>query len=156
MCSSDLVLVSKSGAIWCGTENQGIVRLEKDHVTRFTAKEGLHSEAINTLLEDHNGNLWAGTKNGLHRWNGSRFISFSREQGLPASDVRCLFEDREGNLWVGTGKSLTRFNNTKFTPFEFGRGEEVTVNQIVTARDGGVWAACNEGLYYTLGSKQVH
>lgn len=149
------VVATRDGDVWFGTDNSGVVRLHKNKFITYTAEQGLRSEQINTLYEDRGGNLWVGTKNGIHRWNGSRFFSFSREQGLPDADVRCIFEDFEGNLWLGAGKNLTRFNNTKFSPYEFGTEGEATVNEIANATDGGVWIATNEGLYHTLAGKRT-
>lgn len=145
------ILATQDGDLWIGTENRGVLRLHKNQFAQYHLAQGLRSEEINTLYEDRNANLWVGTKNGIHHWNGSRFVPFSRAEGLPSGDVRCIFEDREGNLWLGTGKSLTRFNNTRFTPFEFGTGDDIVVNEIVNARDGGVWAATKRGLFYTNG-----
>ncbi len=58
------------------------------------------------MYQDHSGFLWIGTRNGLNRYDGQRFVTFRHQYGqagsLQSSEVTALAEDRAHRLWVGT------------------------------------------------------
>ena len=41
----------------------------------FTQKEGLSSNYILSICQDHQGFMWIGTENGLNRFDGRHFLS---------------------------------------------------------------------------------
>lgn len=64
-----------------------------------------------SLLQDSRGYLWAGSLDGLIRYDGTEFVSFNKSDLHTASSaVCCIFEDSIGNLWIGTEKGLSRFS----------------------------------------------
>jgi len=81
---------------------------------RYTADNGLESSHITCLLQDHRGFLWAGTGNGLYRFDGYRFKAFKRDPADPASisdnSIKALYEDRLHKLWIGTTNGLNAFD----------------------------------------------
>lgn len=82
---------------------------------RYTADDGLESSHITCLLQDHRGFLWAGTGNGLYRFDGYRFKAFKRDPADPASisdnSINALYEDRLHQLWIGTTNGLNAFDS---------------------------------------------
>jgi len=66
-----------SGNLWIGTVDAGVWRFDGKNLTNFTIKDGLSSNAINTIYKDKNGELWFGTDgNGVCRFNGITFYEF--------------------------------------------------------------------------------
>ena len=61
---------------------------------------------------DHAGTLWAGTQNGLDRFdrNTGEFTTFGERDGLPNNAVEGILEDSSGNLWLSTGNGLSKFD----------------------------------------------
>ena len=99
----------------------GLFRLR--HGETFAITEGLPDPKVNCLLADVNGNLWAGTDNGVVRWTGSRLAA----AGIPASfqnlQVLALVKDRDGNIWLGTDSGgLLRLNEGGASPLDNGEG----------------------------------
>ncbi len=103
-----------NGAFWFGTDNQGVVRLDKGKATRFTIAEGLRNNGIQAFFEDREHNLWIGTTSGLSRWDGTRFQNFYLDQGLSYGWVRAIAEDHNGDMLVGTDRGLNRFHDGGF------------------------------------------
>src|SRR6516164_10947845 len=68
--------------------------------------EGLQNLAVQIVFQDRAGFLWAGTQNGLYRYDGSRFIGFGKAEGLPDTHIESLHESADGTLWVGTRSGL--------------------------------------------------
>ncbi len=65
------------GNIWVGTVDAGVWKYDGNHFTNYTTKDGLTSDAVNTIYKDKNGDLWFGTdSNGVCQFNGTKFINF--------------------------------------------------------------------------------
>jgi len=65
------------GNIWVGTVDAGVWKYDGNNLTNYTTKEGLTSNAVNTIYKDKNGVLWFGTdSNGICKFNGTKFTEF--------------------------------------------------------------------------------
>jgi ligand-binding sensor domain-containing protein len=53
------------GVLWIGTHGRGLLRLQDDHFTALTMKEGLSNDVVESLFADEHG-LWVGTESGLN------------------------------------------------------------------------------------------
>ena len=102
------------GALWLGTDGQGIVRLKDREVVRYTVEQGLVSDFIRAFCEDRDGALWIGTDGGLSRFQNGTFQNFRIEDGLAYGSVRALLLDRGGSLWVATDGGLSRMRAGSF------------------------------------------
>src|SRR6202521_1792940 len=78
--------------------------------------EGLKNLAVQAVLQDRAGFLWAGTQNGLYRYDGNHFTAFTSRDGLPGSRIESLYEAADGTLWVGTDRGLARRVGGRFEP----------------------------------------
>jgi len=56
------ILVDHKGALWLGTQRQGLIRIQQGHMDRFDTASGLSGDNVLALFEDHEGNIWASTK----------------------------------------------------------------------------------------------
>ena len=66
-----------SGNIWIGTVDAGVWKYDGNNLTNYTTRDGLTSNAINTIYKDKNKELWFGTdSNGICKFNGSKFSEF--------------------------------------------------------------------------------
>ena len=98
-----------AGNLWVGTVNNGLLRLGKSGVEKFTSQRGLPNNRVASLLADREGNLWVGTNAGLMRLSDAPFSTYNGDQGLSDDYVRALAESRDGSLWIGTSRGLNRW-----------------------------------------------
>lgn len=107
----------KQGNIWVATYGGGVNVLLNGKSSFLSPKKGIKNYPINayqkvrTLAVDADGNVWAGTTDGiliLSCKNGKidvQELKDSKEQPdniLLSEDIVCLDRDAKGNMWVGT------------------------------------------------------
>lgn len=104
----------KEGMMWVGT-NAGVKSYDGYHVKTYKTNAYqpgiLPNNTIRSIAEDHQDNLWLGTRNGLVRMNKrtGKFKTFF----LPDESQRIiytLFVSKDGTLWIGTDGGLSYFN----------------------------------------------
>src|SRR5690606_35226035 len=86
----------------------------------WTTDDGLPQNTVNAIVQTRDGYLWAGTQEGIVRFDGVSFTVFDRQRapGLRSNYVWTLYEDDAGRLWAGTnGGGLSRFDGEGFTTF---------------------------------------
>lgn len=66
-----------NGNLWIGTVDAGLWKYDGKSLTNYTTKDGLTSNAVNTIYKDKNGELWFGTDaDGICKFNGKDFTRF--------------------------------------------------------------------------------
>lgn len=95
-----------AGNLWVGTVNNGLLRVGKSGVERFSTMRGLPNNRVAALLVDREGSIWVGTNAGLLRLGDAAFSTFNGDQGLSDDYVRALYEARDGGIWIGTSRGL--------------------------------------------------
>ncbi|MFY9551565.1 MAG: two-component regulator propeller domain-containing protein, partial [Thermoanaerobaculia bacterium] len=98
----------------------------------YAEDEGLLDASVECVLQDREGFLWAGTDDGLFRFDGRRFVKYSREQGLPRTRIYQLYETADGKLYVATGAGLARKKGRGFVVL----GETVGLGALAISHQG--------------------
>jgi ligand-binding sensor domain-containing protein len=91
------------------------------------------------LFEDHQEQLWAGTQQGLARWNGTDWKIYTTPDGLV---VRAIAGDAEGNLWIGTeSRGLYFFKAGKLIAYQATEGGLAgnNISCLYVDKDGVLW-----------------
>ena len=79
------------------------------HFDQISTQDGLSQNTVRAIIEDRQGFIWAGTLDGLNRYDGYRFLTYKPELGNTNSlidhRVKDMFQDKEGYLWIKTYKN---------------------------------------------------
>jgi diguanylate cyclase (GGDEF)-like protein len=116
----------------------------------FTEEEGLTDLSVECLLQDHLGFLWAGTDDGLFRFDGQRFFKFSLEQGLPRMRTNQVYETADGRLYAGTDSGLARLHEDRFVVLgqKVGLGRYAIAHQgLASDASGTLYVGTDHGLF---------
>ena len=121
----------------------------------FSIEETNRTIKITRLFSNHFGWIFAGTNEGLYRFDGLNFKKILLNDTLKEYPVSCIVEI-ENKLWVGlsTGQIYIVENNksTRFSPQEGVPG--VAINDIINDKYKNTWIATSgEGIYCIKNSK---
>ena len=147
------------GAIWLGTLNGGVARLDKDDWRVFTAEDGLPSGRVHVVSCGADGTVWVGTNAGAARYRPTdggaegTWRAFTESDGLPNNFVTSILTSADGSVWVGTVGGAARLNQTGWVHHEeWPGGRDRGGIALAADRDGRLWAATGEGLYRLEGT----
>jgi len=93
--------VSRDNSLWIGSEGGGLIRYRDGVFRAFSRAVGLTNGFVRAVHEDHGGQIWVGTDNGLFRLAGDRVERVDNSGALPILAVHAIYEDSQGRLWVG-------------------------------------------------------
>lgn len=149
-------LAGNPSGLWMGGSH-GIILMRPDHqLVRFGTGEGLPDEAVDALLTDRAGSLWAGTGAGLSRLQNGRFVAPPKTSAdVDADRVWSMLEDREGDLWVGLNSSLARLRDDRF--LIYGRPEGMPSDEPTVVRQdrkGNIWVGYHDAGLFVLGPQR--
>lgn len=95
--------VAKSGKVWVGTEKNGILSWDGKEWRHYIVRDGLPSNEIFGLTIDDQDNLWAGTWEGVAKFDGTSWSVPYQVQNdtIFNNHVGAIAFDSEKNIWIG-------------------------------------------------------
>jgi ligand-binding sensor domain-containing protein/serine phosphatase RsbU (regulator of sigma subunit) len=125
---ANMEYIDPSGVRWSGAQGPGLSRFDphtgKEKIYKHDPDNpgSLLDNRIYSVVGDHAGTIWIGTREGLERFDAKSesFIHYrhdeEKSQSLSDNYVWPILEDRNGVLWVGTYRGgLNRFDRTTET-----------------------------------------
>ncbi|CAM2070656.1 Histidine kinase domain-containing protein [Sulfidibacter corallicola] len=151
------VILAERGALWVGTLDHGINRLDTrtGKVRRYDP--GLLPGArIWSMYLEGDEYLWIGTNKGLVRMAlATETFEWIGEEGTELDhqrEIRSLVADNEGSLWIGTDRNLVVLDLGKGTYAEVpkprrgpNQPDQFTVTSLYLDRHGRIWAGSKFG-----------
>jgi signal transduction histidine kinase/sugar lactone lactonase YvrE len=153
------ILFDKDGALWITSVGDGLRRSLAPELLRgriqefskvvesFTTKEGLSDDDARTILQDHEGNIWVGTSNGLDRFRKTNLIPVS----LPfKTRFAVLAPGNGGDVWVENLGSTVRVHSGRVDVAPPVRDTALSAYRNPA---GAIWWLCYWAIYrYTAGN----
>ncbi|MBL7110630.1 MAG: PKD domain-containing protein [Bacteroidales bacterium] len=134
------------GNMWFGLYGAGIWKFDGTTWTKYTTDDGLLEGHVNSIAEDHNGNLLFSTFAGISSFDGATWSEYE-VNGNTGMYISEIFMDSKNNLWLTAGRPFYRFDGADW--FEYGapEGIEGSGEDIQEDRFGNIWFGGNAGLY---------
>ncbi len=107
----------------------------------YTVESGLSNNTVYCSVQDKNGFLWFGTKDGVNRFDGYHFKVFNMNEdgrSIETNLIGSLVVDEKNMLWVGCQKGLYTFDREKERMVRF-IDSLTEINAIQFDRDGHLW-----------------
>ena len=117
-CHVTDIYKDRSGHIWVATDHNGLFEMDAAlNILDVYNDDRLGSNSVKSIIEDNDGNFWAGTRNGLVciSGNGRKCIRYTSADGLASTQFNytaaCLKSD--GELYFGTIDGMISFHPEK-------------------------------------------
>src|SRR5580704_6043655 len=146
------VLALSNGSVWVG--NLGAVDIIRaGHVSVIAAGHGLPGQGVQTLFQDHTGQIWLGVDNTIMTYKLGRFSAIKNSDVThfaPLGNAKAFAEDVEGNIWALTHVDvpdqihLLRIKDQNIE-------QDILVDDVIQARflaadrNAGIWLASTHG-----------
>ncbi|MGZ3811637.1 MAG: ligand-binding sensor domain-containing protein, partial [Mucilaginibacter sp.] len=100
--------------------------------------------------------MWIGSRNGLNRYDGYKFVTYrhdsKNDSSLSNNMITDLVEDRDGNIWIATQSGLNKYERSKGTftrymhdPHNSASISSNIINRLVFDSEGNLWIATQTG-----------
>jgi ligand-binding sensor domain-containing protein/signal transduction histidine kinase len=130
----------------------GFAKGQSYYFTHYQVENGLSNNAVICSLQDHNGFLWFGTKDGLNRFDGYSFKIFRNDAGdsgsIGSNYIYSLHEDSSGIVWVGCDRGLFAYDATTESFSRVARAPVTEILDIQEDSTGAIWFISRLILYY--------
>ena len=136
-----LMQTPDNGAVWLGTQGQGINRIYAGRVDTPQGQGSIANASVRALLCDRDGRrIWIGAQNGLSCYSNGSFASVTAKNALSQPSIQALLQDYQGTLWVGTFGGVYRLRNGIWDGFTDAQGlSNNTVQSLLQDHEGSLW-----------------
>jgi ligand-binding sensor domain-containing protein len=152
-----------TGAIWMGTAERGVCRLDGT-AFRWFRDHDLDKAAVRAIFVDEKGHAWFGNSGvGLFRFDGTTLVNFGVEKKIAnltwlrgglirqpgtIADPHAITSDRHGNLWIAAfDLGVWRYDSDRLQSFTTADGLPVdSVSSIHEDAAGTLWFGTFRGV----------
>lgn len=152
------VLVDGKGRWWLAG-SLGLLEMENGKWTRFSSKDGMVNDAVDSVAETTDGSIWISYsdaigvsrlsfEHGIPRWR-----HFSEKNGLKSDEIAALAADTRGWLWATSNDGVDAFDGQKWRHFSQAEGllwDDCVGRSLYGDRDGSVWIGTSRGISHYL------
>ncbi|WP_211628169.1 sensor histidine kinase [Leptolyngbya sp. 7M] len=165
------ILHSSDESTWFATDGNGVHRLSNGVWTSFGPENGLTGNFGRVLLETSDGSIWAGTRDGLFRFDGVKWTRIELGSETGRSRIRSMIRTNDQNgetVWAGTYGGLVRIKNGETKVFDTSNGmphntvfalfdasEYDGTPRILAGTDGGLVSISGDTIEKAVGPEQL-
>ncbi len=152
--TSEHLFKDRSDALWLSLQGTGVMRVFGGDFSIITKKEGLASERIWAITQDHDGSILIANNTGIGhvRRDSQGHLTFERDpvlnQGIKEY-AKILMVDSSGGVWVGTTNELYYRSGGVLRRFTTENGlPDNSIKALFQDRAGKVWVGTGKGCCY--------
>jgi sugar lactone lactonase YvrE len=104
------VFWSPNNTVYVAT-NLGFNEVSQNKIYTISEDDGLINSEVQSIISDHQGNIWMGTMGGLAFFQAktNSYRDFNEEEGLFDLKIYCLADDKFANIWMGTANGIYKY-----------------------------------------------
>jgi len=106
----------KYNNIWCASQDNGIVKIAKNHIRKFNLRSGLKTNHFG-CISIVNDEVWAGTgdRGEIYRFKNNKWTVLGKKEGLNCDSVYTIYQDSDNSIWVGGNRNgIFRYTKNSF------------------------------------------
>jgi signal transduction histidine kinase/streptogramin lyase len=140
---------------WWFAGSAGLLRMENGRWTRFTTRDGLRNDDVDTLAEAADGGIWIGYAGalGVSRLSFDRdkpqWRHFSERNGLKSDEIDALQTDARGWVWISSNDGADAFDGKNWHHYSQEQGllwDDCVGRSLFADVDGSMWIGTSRGL----------
>ena len=130
-----VLLLVLAATAWAVDPNRQITQYAH---TAWRIQDGFFNGIPTAVTQTTDGYLWIGTKTGLMRFDGVRFVPWKPTSGkeFSLSYIAALLGASDGSLWIGTASGLSHLVDGNLIQYPDQTGE---VHEIMQRANGEIW-----------------
>ncbi|MBC7926541.1 MAG: hypothetical protein H7039_12870 [Bryobacteraceae bacterium] len=159
------LLVDSHERLWLGYYQGGVTVATGDSSKSWGIQDGVAAGPVQSMYEDHAGDIWLAATGGLSRFRQGRWTTWGTAQGIPAGGVQGVIEGEDGKLWITAGSGLYQLSRAELDQSVAGQPRSLRLtmdtpgegaNIASTARmanprlarslDGRLWMSSDDGV----------
>jgi signal transduction histidine kinase/ligand-binding sensor domain-containing protein len=94
------LFIDREKSLWIGTNNKGLYHVHNGVADHYGSADGLSGNAIQSIYEDHEGNLWVVTDGGMDLFRDTPVVSVTMHEGLSAANIKSVVALHSGAVWL--------------------------------------------------------
>lgn len=144
--SARVLLEDKDGALWVGTNGDGVAQFKNNKITMFTVKDGLPDNSIRSIAEDKIGRIWIGTTKGVSYIFEGKVIKVEEKDKISYTELaELIFCDNSGKIWVAfDSPGLHYFDNDRHLVKSDMVSDKYTITEMYNDKNGDLWLGTKE------------
>ena len=141
------LLFDRDNTLWVGTANQGIYRIDGSRIDHFGISDGLSADSVHGFCEDHEGDIWVVTSQGVDKFRPLQVNSFSSRQGLSGDGVQAVLASKSGTIWASNATAVERIENSTVHTYSQQNGlPGRSPTALLEDRQGRIWIGVDDGV----------
>ncbi len=121
----------------------------------YQNENGLSNNTVFSCMQDSQGFMWFGTKDGLNKFDGIRFKTFRLQEYLSTNNISDnviigLWEDHDQCIWIGTFNGIYYYD-IKSNEFHILKDKDTPINGLIfdikVDANNIVWFTTAQGIY---------
>ena len=138
------LFVDGQQTLWVATGNEGLYHIHDGRADHYGAAQGLSGDAVASIFEDHEGNLWIATDGGVDLFRDVPIVSFSSREGLH-DNAAVVLARKDGSVWIGTGGAIAIMRDGSMSSITEADGRPIQdVDALLEDHTGRVWLGIDQ------------
>ena len=148
------LVVDGQGALWAGTESDGITRFRDGKFQTFPLAADSHGRPLWKLFLNGAGELVVFTQTEMLRWNGEQFVSSPPVAGETPESIALW--GKSGTFWYADTDTIYRFKNTRTDKFPLlGMAKYPIINNLFEDSRGRLWIGTSHSGLFLLENERL-
>ena len=152
LTSGRAIFEDSKGRVWVGTNDNGVVLLEKNIRVHYTYKDGLPSSSIRCFAEDTAGNIFIGTTAGLSYVDKNGMLRVVDDERINNEIVSTLSSAASGYIYGVTKTGHVFMIESEHVKYYYGSGDlcpdAITTLYADSEKEGYIYFGTENGSVY--------
>jgi signal transduction histidine kinase/ligand-binding sensor domain-containing protein len=149
--AADQDILKKLLILLCLLFSANLLLAQPYYFRHYQVENGLSNNTAFCSVQDGNGFMWFGTKDGLNRFDGYSFKTYRHDPdkaGSLGNDlIYALHHDQDKTLWIGTNDGVYRYNPSKESFSIIKETKGMRIIDLASDLNGNLWILSSFKIY---------